>query len=68
VALRCVEKGGPNRCHFVLRLNIRHHITPETPVGATALANIGKYWQNLASLGESWKIFVMAWREIKTFT
>jgi hypothetical protein len=48
--------------------------TPETPVGATALANIGEYWQILAdlgkswhNLGESWRILEMTWREIKTF-
>jgi hypothetical protein len=38
------------------------------------LAKLGEYWQIsanlgmiLANLGESWKIFEMAWREIKTF-
>ena len=44
--------------------------TPETPVGATALANLGESWRILANLGkktvglgESWRIFVgkMAW-------
>ena len=34
-----------------------YFFTPETPVGATALAVIGKYWRILADLGESWQIF-----------
>jgi hypothetical protein len=28
----------------------------KTPVGATALANIGESWRILAKLGESWRI------------
>ena len=28
----------------------------KTPVGATALADIGKTWRILANIGESWRI------------
>ena len=45
-------------CHLLLAEMTNYPSTPETPVGATALAIVGETWQNLANLGESWQILL----------
>ena len=47
--------AGPPAIYLLAEMP-KQFFTPETPVGATALAIIGETWRNLANIGESWQI------------